>query len=672
MLQWKAPKLQRSGLISYGSVPLLVLDAVLLRLYVVKQSPNSPFIIAVVLTAWYWGFGPGLLAAVMGAAASGWFFAPAPSIRTLIENGVGFGFFLAVTLGIRKIYEGHKSTTAAVLALKEGLDDRDRKLVVSEENLRDETRKLKAILNSIGEGVVVADASGEFLVFNPAAKEILGRDPKDCSVEEWSEYFGLFMPDMVNPYPAYDLPLARALRGEPANDVELFVRPEKKHAGAWLSVTARPLRDGRGDSRGAVAIFRDISSIKRAEDAQTHAKEAAEYANRAKSEFLSRMSHELRTPLNSILGFAQILEMAGLPSVQHESVEYILKGGRHLLGLINEVLDIARIEAGRLSISPEPVLVSDALRQALELVGPLAARQSVTLHPGAAIESERHVLADRQRFTQVLLNLLSNAVKYNRPGGLVTLACEESKGGFRIKVTDTGPGISPEGLEKLFSPFERLDAEQTGVEGTGLGLALSKRLVEAMGGAIGAESKVGQGSTFWVELSPLEDPLRSLPTHSNLEALKVGTTGGAGTVVYIEDNLSNLRLMEHIVSNRPEVKLIAAMQGQLGLELIQEHQPDLILLDLHLPDFHGDEVLRRLHDDPRTRSIPVVMVSADATPGQIERLLAAGASDYLTKPLDVRKLLEVLDRNLKRSCDGNNPQAGIPGPLVYAERDRSK
>jgi signal transduction histidine kinase/CheY-like chemotaxis protein len=675
MMHWKAPKLQRSVLIGYGTVPLLVLAAILLRLYVVKQSPNSPFLIVLVITAWYWGFGPGLLTTILCSAASGWFLSSPHSVRALLEIALGQSFFLAVSLGIRKIYEGHKSTRAAVLALKDGLDDRDRKLVVSEENLRDETRKLKAVLNSIGEGVIVADPSGEFLVFNPAARQILGRDQSDRPVEEWSEYYGIFLPDMVTPYPALELPLARALRGEAADDVELFIQHDKKPAGVWLSVTARPLRDGRGDSRGAVAIFRDISANKRVEEAQMQAKEAAEHANRAKSEFLSRMSHELRTPLNSILGFAQILELSDLSTAQCESVEYILKGGRHLLGLINEVLDIARIEAGRLSISPEPVRVSDALQHALELVGPLAARHNVKLAPGRAMDCQRYVLADRQRLAQVLLNLLSNAVKYNHAGGAVSLSCQDgSNGRFRIKVTDTGPGISPLGLQKLFAPFERLDAEQTGVEGTGLGLALSKRLIEAMGGAIGVESSVGQGSTFWVDLSSLEDPLENIQRTSDagLQALRAGTSEGAGTVIYIEDNLSNLRLMEHIVSNRPEVKLIAAMQGQLGLELIQEHQPDLILLDLHLPDIHGDEVLRRLRQDPRTRSIPVVMVSADATPGQIERLLEAGASDYLTKPLDVRKLLELLDRTLKPRLDHAGPRKETLGTLIHAERDRSE
>jgi signal transduction histidine kinase/AmiR/NasT family two-component response regulator len=534
-----------------------------------------------------------------------------------------------------------------MLGLKQSLDERDQKLAISEENLQNEARILKAILNSIGEGVVVADPNGKFLVFNPAAREILGTGPFDSEVSQWSERLGIYLPDTVTSYPSNELPLARALRGYATDDAEMFVRHEKFPEGAWLSVTARPLIDERGFCRGGVAVFRDSSASKRMEQTQKQAKEAAEHANLAKSEFLSRMSHELRTPLNSILGFAQVLEMTQLTGDQGDSVEHVLKGGRHLLGLINEVLDIARIEAGRLSLSPEPVRVSDALQQALDLVRPLALKQNIGISLDGALCQERHVLADRQRLAQVLLNLLSNAVKYNRAGGTVKLVCEETLSGqVRVEITDTGPGISQEGLSKLFSPFERLNAERSGVEGTGLGLALSKRLMEAMGGAIGVESKPGRGSTFWIELCPLEHPLQQIDRQieSGLHALQERVTGVTGTVLYIEDNLSNLKLMERIVENPPGIRLIAAMQGQLGLDLAREHQPDLIFLDLHLPDLQGDEVLRRLQAHPKTSVIPVTMISADATQGQVERLLAAGAKDYLTKPIDVKRVLQVLDQ----------------------------
>lgn len=389
-----------------------------------------------------------------------------------------------------------------------------------------------------------------------------------------------------------------------------------------------------------------------AEELVRDSQREAERASRAKSEFLSRMSHELRTPLNAILGFAQLLEMESLSPQQRESVGHILKGGRHLLQLINEVLDIARIEAGRLAISPEPVPLPDVVQETLDLMRPLAGGMNVRLAGDAAGTRTRCVLADSQRLKQVLLNLVSNAIKYGGRGGAVTLSCEDVPGGrVRIKVSDTGPGIPPDRMERLFIPFERLGGEQTGVEGTGLGLALSKGLVGAMGGTIGVDSAVGRGSTFWVEFAAAESPLERLGPRGQEEPSTVlpVTALRAGTVLYIEDNLSNFELIRHLLTQRPRVKLLAAMQGRLGLELARQHRPDMILLDLHLPDIPGDEILRRLQRSSETRHIPVVMISADATAGQANRLLAAGARAFLTKPLDVKKFLALLDGLLGES-----------------------
>jgi PAS domain S-box-containing protein len=415
----------------------------------------------------------------------------------------------------------------------------------------------------------------------------------------------------------------------------------------WLSWKAYPF-----PAEGLLYVTaHDVTERKASEQALAAAKLEAERANRAKSEFLSRMSHDLRTPLNAILGFAQLLEMESLSAEQRESVRHILKGGAHLLGLINEILDIARIESGHLSLSPEPVAIGEIVRHVIELVRPLAAQRGIVFDDDVVtVCGSRHLLADRQRLAQILLNLLSNAVKYNRKGGRVRLACEDVPDGrLRIKVSDTGAGIRPEKLTLLFQPFERLGAEQTGIEGTGLGLVLSRGLAEAMGGKLGVESEVDRGSTFWVELALADatDTRATIPAGERAEASSQDP-GATGTVLYIEDNLSNRRLMERLLARRPGVRLVGAAQGQAGLDLARADRPDLILLDLHLPDMHGEEVLRRLWEDPNTRAIPVAVLSADATPMQATRLRAAGATTYLTKPLDVSEVLRLLDDTLAR------------------------
>ncbi|HEV8488755.1 MAG TPA: ATP-binding protein, partial [Candidatus Limnocylindrales bacterium] len=405
-----------------------------------------------------------------------------------------------------------------------------------------------------------------------------------------------------------------------------------------------------------LAVIVGVTKALQAADARRAASEAetaaarrsADNANRAKTEFLSRMSHELRTPLNAILGFAQLLEMDELNPEQRENVRYIRRGGEQLLSLINEVLDISRIEIGALSLSPEPVWLPDVLDEQLALMAPMAAERAVTIGVRATPAVTGHVLADRQRLKQVLLNLLSNAVKYNRQGGRVWIECREiSPGRVRIDVTDTGFGIPPDKLDRLFTPFDRLGAEQTGVEGTGIGLTLTRRLVEEMGGSLTVQSTVDEGSTFSVELASVEDPVRELSSVEPIAAAAARPArparGPRKTLLHVEDNLSNLRLLEQLVLQRPEVRLITAIQGRLGLQFAREHQPDLILLDLHLPDMTGIEVLAELRRDPLTRDIPVTIVSADATVGLVERLKAAGASGHMTKPFDVEAFLELID-----------------------------
>ena len=392
-----------------------------------------------------------------------------------------------------------------------------------------------------------------------------------------------------------------------------------------------------------LAVARSLLRLRRAEREMQKARAEAEAANRAKSEFISRMSHEFRTPLNAILGFAQLLELDELTADQRESVDHVLRAGRHLVDLVNEVLDISRIEAGRLSLSIEPVDAAVVVAETMALLGPDAAQREVQLRPPVSGEP-CWVHADRQRLLQVLLNLVSNAVKYNRVDGWVSVAWHEAGGRARIEVADSGIGIAPEAMPRLFQAFERLGASATGVEGTGLGLALSRRLAQAMGGTVDAESEPGRGSRFWVELEAVPSPE---PPGAPGSPVVTGDEP-VHTLLYVEDNLSNIRLVERILSGRPAVRLVTAMQGRIALDLARQHIPDLILLDLNLPDVPGVEILQRLRGDARLAATPVVVLTADASPGQKRRLQEAGAAEYLTKPLDVRRFLEILDGLLLR------------------------
>jgi PAS domain S-box-containing protein len=501
------------------------------------------------------------------------------------------------------------------------------------EALRESEERYRTVVSDIEEVIFRTDAAGRWTFLNPAWTQITGFAPE--------ESLGTPMIESLHPDD----------RGTGIAEGRREIRClTKDHGSRWVEVHARVTRGPSDELIGLAGVIRDVSERRRAEDALRTAREAAEAASHAKSEFLSRMSHELRTPLNAILGFGQLIELEANTAGQRESAEHILKAGRHLLSLINEVLDITGIESGVLHLSAEPVSVADVVRETLDLIGPLAATRQIALSADMPTITGRYVHADRQRLKQVLLNLMANAVKYNRDGGRAHIATEPAPGGrLRLVVSDTGLGIPQDKIGRLFTAFDRLGAEGTGVEGTGLGLALCKRLSEAMGGTIGVASTVGTGSMFWIELPVTESPTAALGDGElALMAKSPGATSGQRprTILYVEDNLSNLSLVQRILAHRQDIALIPSMQGGLALALARLHRPDLVLLDLHLPDIPGEEVLNQLRQSADCWQIPVVVLSADATPSQIERLMNAGVHAYVTKPLEVKPFMAIVNEVL--------------------------
>ena len=519
-----------------------------------------------------------------------------------------------------------------------------------------------AILTSASFSIIATDERGVIQLFNVGAERMLGyraaevvdrispsdiHDPAEVTARASALSLELGTPIA----PGFEALAFKASR-EIEDSYELtYIRKDGSRFPAVVSITA--LRDDDARIIGYLLIGTDNSVRKLVESRLNEAMAAAENANRAKTDFISSMSHELRTPLNAILGFAQLMD-SGAPAPtpsQKRNLEQILKAGWYLLELINEVLDLALIESGKVTLSREPVSLVEVMLECRAMVEPQAHKRGIAMQ-FPRFDVPQFISADRMRFKQVLINLLFNAVKYNRPGGTVTVECTpRPPEAVRISVRDTGAGLAPEQLARLFQPFNRLGKEAGVEEGTGIGLVVTKRLVDLMGGAIGAESVVGAGSVFWIDFRLAAAPRLVLPEAERAPPARLRAPEGTAprTVLYVEDNPANLELVEQLIARRPDLRMLSAAEADLGIEFARAYLPEVILMDINLPGTSGMEAMKILRADPATAHIPIIALSANAVPRDIVEALEAGFFNYLTKPIKVDRFLQALDAALKVS-----------------------
>jgi len=523
------------------------------------------------------------------------------------------------------------------------------------------TRALQnAILTSASFSIIATDEKGIIQLFNVGAERMLGysagevvnrispsdiHDPQEVLAR--AQALSLELGTSITP--GFEALAFKASRGIEDIYELTYICKNGSRFPAIASITA--LRDDHGAIIGYLFIGADNSARKQAELALHRATAAAKEANLAKSDFLSSMSHELRTPLGAILGFAQLIESGSPPPTvaQKRSIDQILKAGWYLLDLINEILDLALVESGKLSLSLEPSSLAEVMRECQAMIEPQAQSRGISV-AFPAFGTPYFVKADRTRVKQVLINLLSNAIKYNRAGGKVVVECiAGTPGSIRVCVQDTGEGLAADKLEQLFQPFNRLGREDSVEQGTGIGLVMCKRLIELMGGVIGVESTIGEGSKFWFELQLAADPspaVSAIKPAATAQA-QVQTTASMRTVLYVEDNPAILMLVEDLLARRPDVHLLAARDGVSGVEIARTARPDVILMDINLPGISGITALKILSDDPATAHIPVVALSANAVPRDIQRGLEAGFFRYLTKPIKIDEFMTTLDAALR-------------------------
>jgi len=535
-----------------------------------------------------------------------------------------------------------------------GTDNTARKQVEAEQKqldqrLRDQQFYTRSLIESNVDALMTTDPAGIITDVNKQTEALTGCTRDELIGAPFKNYFT--DPDRA------EAGIKRVLSGSKVTDYELTARARDGKQ-TVVSYNATTFHDRDRKLQGVFAAARDVTERKRIERTLQEnnvelerARTAAEKANLAKSDFLSSMSHELRSPLNAILGFAQLMNSDSPPPTasQTASIDQILNAGWYLLELINEILDLAQIESGKLAISREPTSLTDVMLECQAMIEPQAQKRGIRMtFPDSAIPY--FVDADRTRLKQVLINLLSNAIKYNQPNGTVVVDCILSTPErIRVSVADTGAGLPPEMLQQLFQPFNRLGQERSTEEGTGIGLVMSKRLVEMMGGVIGVESTVGMGSVFWFELNSASEPTLGADLTPALQNARAQAPSGAPlrTLLYVEDNPANLKLIEQLMTRRPDIRLLSARDGNTGIQLARANLPALILMDINLPGISGIEALKILREDPATAHIPVIALSANAMPRDIEKGLQAGFFRYLTKPIKIHEFMDTLEAALK-------------------------
>ncbi|EAU55224.1 PAS domain-containing hybrid sensor histidine kinase/response regulator [Mariprofundus ferrooxydans] len=533
-----------------------------------------------------------------------------------------------------------------------GTDNTARKQVEADQakldqRLRDQQFYTRSLIESNIDAIIATDPSGIISDVNKQMEALTG-----CTRDE---LIGAPMKNFFTDPQRAEAGIKRVLNEKKVTDYELTAR-------AWdgketvVSYNATTFYDRDRKLQGVFAAARDVTDRKHLDVELEDAKSVAEKASLAKSDFLSSMSHELRSPLNAILGFGQLMESESPPPTdsQKESIAQILQAGWHLLTLINEILDLSKVESGKVPLSREPVLLSEVMLECQSMVEPQAQERGIRMTFPQS-DTPYFIHADRTRVKQIMINLLTNAIKYNSAKGEIEVEYTESAPGrLRISIKDSGAGLTPEQLEQLFEPFNRLGQENGSEEGTGVGLVVSKRLVELMGGTIGAESSLGAGSVFWFELALVAEPAltkrestiegddaeaSAQPTHEPREVRPC-------TLLYIEDNPANMKLVEQITARHPNISLLTAATGNSGIDTACEALPDLILMDINLPDINGFEALNILREDPATTHIPVIAISANAMPEDIERGLKAGFFRYITKPIKVDEFINALSEAL--------------------------